>query len=239
MDWQDEEFETFLRQFRPSKPKALPTHRPRIVALGTAAVIVVAVIITARYGSKGPEPNDSTQTPASTPSGSASLPGGMNQRGGGDVRPNAVPDHFPSAEETSAGAAKGTAIVSDLPTLSPLRGARQRSSPPSNGTVSSIMGAANRRLRVGGNVEAPRKLVDVAPIYPDDAQTAGIEGIVILEIVIGEDGLVIETSVLRSIPELDQAAIDAVSQWQYETTLLNGDPVEIEMIVTINFTLAH
>ena len=49
--------------------------------------------------------------------------------------------------------------------------------------------------------------------------------------------LLIETEVLRSIPELDQAAIDAVSQWQFEPTLFNGEPVEVEMNVTINFTL--
>ena len=47
----------------------------------------------------------------------------------------------------------------------------------------------------------------------------------------------IEVQVVRSIPELDQAAIDAVSQWQYQPTLLNGEPVEIECTVTINFTL--
>ena len=76
------------------------------------------------------------------------------------------------------------------------------------------------------------------PVYPEAAKAAGIEGVVILEIVIGEDGSVIEVQVVRSIPELDQAAIDAVSQWQYEPTLLNGEPVEIEMTVTINFTLA-
>jgi periplasmic protein TonB len=55
--------------------------------------------------------------------------------------------------------------------------------------------------------------------------------------VIGEDGTVIGTSVLRSIPALDQAAVDAVRQWVFEPTVLNGEPVEIEMAVTINFTL--
>ena len=69
----------------------------------------------------------------------------------------------------------------------------------------------------------------------DDA--AKIEGVVILGIVIGEDGTVIDTTVLRSIPALDQAAVDAVRQWMFEPTVLNGEPVEIEMAVTINFTL--
>jgi protein TonB len=60
---------------------------------------------------------------------------------------------------------------------------------------------------------------------------------VVLQIAIGEDGSVIEALVLRSIPMLDQAAIDAVIQWVYQPTLLNGMPVEVEMTVTINFTL--
>jgi protein TonB len=60
---------------------------------------------------------------------------------------------------------------------------------------------------------------------------------VILEITIGKDGSVASARVLRSIPELDQAAIDAVLQWVYEPTLLNGEPIDVKSIVTINFTL--
>ena len=55
---------------------------------------------------------------------------------------------------------------------------------------------------------------------------------------IGEDGSVTNVVVLRSIPMLDEAAIESVLQWQYEPTLLNGVPVEVEMNVTVNFTLA-
>ena len=58
-----------------------------------------------------------------------------------------------------------------------------------------------------------------------------------MRITIGEDGSVINVVVVRSIPMLDQAAIESVLQWQYEPTLLNGVPVEVEMIVTVNFTL--
>jgi TonB family protein len=94
---------------------------------------------------------------------------------------------------------------------------------------------ANQRLRVGGAVKPPKKVVDVQPVYPEDAKAAGLEGYVILDIVIGEDGSVIEAGVMRSIPALDSAAIDAVRQWQFEPTLLNGEPVEIEMTVSIKF----
>jgi protein TonB len=109
--------------------------------------------------------------------------------------------------------------------------------PSLNGPATSTSVAVNRRLKVGGAVRPPKKLVDVKPEYPEDARTAKIEGVVILGIVIGEDGSVLDTTVLRSIPALDQAAVDAVSQWVFEPTLLNGEPVEIEMSVTVNFTL--
>jgi protein TonB len=92
------------------------------------------------------------------------------------------------------------------------------------------------RLKVG-EVDPPELLTRVNPIYPQEAQEAGIEGLVVLDIVVGEDGSVIDVSVFRSVPELDQAAIDAVSQWRYSPTFVNGEPVEVELSVTVNFTL--
>lgn len=220
MDWQDDEFEAFLRQFQPSTPKALPTHRWPVVALAGAAVIVAAVVIPTWYGSKGSAVNDSTQTPASTPSAST------NTR-----------NRVPQATATPPDAEPRTAAVPASPTLLPFRPAKQPGSAPSTGPVSATSDAGAHRVRVGGAIRPPIKLVDVRPVYPEGAQTLGIDGGVILAIVIGEDGSVIETEVLSSIPELDQAAIDAVSQWLFETTLLNGEPVEVEMVVTVNFTL--
>ena len=90
-------------------------------------------------------------------------------------------------------------------------------------------------LRVGGDIKAPRKIKDVKPVYPPAAREAGINGVVIIEVKIGTDGRVEEGQVLKSIPLLDEAALDAVKQWQFEPTLLNGAPVPIMMTVTINF----
>lgn len=92
-------------------------------------------------------------------------------------------------------------------------------------------------VRVGGNVRVPKKLVNAAPVYPATAQNAGVQGVVILELHIGTDGAVVNAQVLRSIPLLDQAAIDAVRQWRYEPTLLNGAAVPLIMTATVNFTL--
>jgi TonB family protein len=92
-------------------------------------------------------------------------------------------------------------------------------------------------VRVGGKVRPPKKIKDVKPVYPEAAKTARVAGIVIIEATIGADGKVIDTKVLRSVPMLDQAAINAVRQWEFTPTLLNGAPVPVVMTVTINFTL--
>ena len=90
-------------------------------------------------------------------------------------------------------------------------------------------------IRVGGKVKPPTKIKDVRPVYPPLALSARVSGVVIIEATIGPDGKVIDTKVLRSVPMLDQAALDAVQQWGYSPTLLNGVPVPVVMTVTINF----
>ena len=74
-------------------------------------------------------------------------------------------------------------------------------------------------------------------MYPTVAQAARVQGVVILEAVIGPDGKVADVKVLRSVPLLDDAAISAVRQWEYTPTLLNGVPVPVIMTVTVNFTM--
>jgi len=78
---------------------------------------------------------------------------------------------------------------------------------------------------------------NVPPVYPPIAQSARVAGMVIIEATIGADGKVKDAKVLRSIPLLDQAALDAVRQWVFTPTLLNGVPVPVIMTVTVNFTL--
>jgi TonB family protein len=91
-------------------------------------------------------------------------------------------------------------------------------------------------LRIGGKIQAPKKIKDVQPVYPAMAQSARVSGAVTIEATIGPDGKVIDARVVRSIPLLDQAALDAVRQWEYLPTLLNGVPVPVLVTVTINFT---
>jgi protein TonB len=91
-------------------------------------------------------------------------------------------------------------------------------------------------VRVGGQIKPPTKIKDVTPVYPAIARSARVAGAVVIEATIGEDGKVVDAKVVRSIPLLDQAALDAVQQWEYMPTLLNGVPVPVLVTVTINFT---
>jgi len=92
-------------------------------------------------------------------------------------------------------------------------------------------------VRVGGNIRTPTKVRDVKPVYPPEALTARVQGVVIIEAVIGPDGSVENARVLRPVPMLSEAALAAVSQWRFTPTEVNGTPAAVLMTVTVNFTL--
>ncbi|WP_239493063.1 energy transducer TonB [Luteitalea sp. TBR-22] len=96
-------------------------------------------------------------------------------------------------------------------------------------------GRSRPPLRVGGVVGPPTKIRHVPPTYPAEALSAGISGVVILEITVDPDGAVVDARPVRSMPGLDAAAIDSVKQWRYAPTWLNGEPVSIVLTVTVNF----
>src|SRR6185295_9546962 len=79
-------------------------------------------------------------------------------------------------------------------------------------------------VKVGGSVRAPSRIAAAAPVYPPVAIAARVQGQVILEALIDEQGRVGAVRVLRSVPLLDAAAVDAVRTWRYTPTLLNGVP---------------
>jgi protein TonB len=92
-------------------------------------------------------------------------------------------------------------------------------------------------MRVGGDILAPKKIHDVAPKYPVVAQQARIEGAVIIEAVIGADGRVLSARSLRPMPFLEEAALEAVRQWVFTPTRLNGEAIPVVMTVTVSFQL--
>ena len=98
---------------------------------------------------------------------------------------------------------------------------------------------AGKPVRVGGNIKVPHKVKDVPPVYPEAMQAAGIEGLVRMDAIIGTDGRVVSARVLSTEvhPELARAAEEAVRQWVFTPTLLNNIAVEVEMTVSVDFSL--
>jgi protein TonB len=92
-------------------------------------------------------------------------------------------------------------------------------------------------LRLGAGMVPPRKTKDVKPIYPSGALSDQARGAVVLEAIVNIDGKVEDAKVIRSIPQLDQAAIDAVRQWEFVPARLNGSVVAVIITVIVNFAV--
>lgn len=153
------------------------------------------------------------------------------------VSPNAAPLVAPdgiaqeSGIEQAVTSAAQVGVVFGVASSAP-EGFGWRDSTPE---VISPVPAAPVRLHSG--IEPPQKTANLAPVYPAIAMAAHIEGIVILETTIDETGQVVDARILRSVPALDAAALEAVRQWRYRPALLNGVPIPVIMTVTVRFAL--
>ena len=99
--------------------------------------------------------------------------------------------------------------------------------------------ATPQRVRVSAGVTQGLKVKNVNPVYPQMAKIARVQGPVVLAAVIGKDGTIQNLHVLSTAsPLLNQAAIDAVKEWRYRPYILNGEPVEVDTQITVNFTLS-
>ena len=105
--------------------------------------------------------------------------------------------------------------------------------------VGLTISAAPQRIKVGGNVQSAMIVQKVPPVYPADAKAARVQGTVHLAAVIGMDGTMQEVHALSGPAELIQASMDAVKQWVYKPTFLNGNPVQVETTIDINYTLSN
>jgi protein TonB len=97
----------------------------------------------------------------------------------------------------------------------------------------------DKPIRVGGNVSAANLIRQVKPVYPPLAKAARVQGTVKFEATIGKDGTIQNLHMISGPPLLVQAAMQAVQQWQYKPTLLNGEPVEVLTTIDVNFTLSQ
>jgi protein TonB len=102
----------------------------------------------------------------------------------------------------------------------------------------SLVPTPVKRMRIASRVAEANLIHDVPPQYPPEAGRARIEGTVVLMAVIGKDGTVTDVRVENGLPILAQAAIDAVKQWRYKPYMIDGEPVEVDSRITINFNLS-
>jgi protein TonB len=169
-----------------------------------------------------PPPPPAAPTPAVPTSAPAVNPNLAPLSAPPSVTPEAaiapVPTGFGLSTSFATGVPGGTGTTAVIPSAPP---------PP----------ASVEMLRVGGIIRPPARLVYVPPSYPPIAQTARIEGDVILEAVIDETGAVRDVKVIKSVAMLDRAAIDAVAKWRYSPTRLNGVAVPVIMTITVRFAL--
>jgi TonB family protein len=124
------------------------------------------------------------------------------------------------------------AIVAPMPNPAP----RAEASIAVATSTSEIDG---QRIKVGGNVQSSKLIRQPRPVYPPEAKAARIQGVVKFMAVIAKDGTMKQLEVISGHPLLVPSALEAVKQWVYETTLLNGNPVEVQTQIDVNYTLSQ
>ena len=105
------------------------------------------------------------------------------------------------------------------------------------GTGGGSAGPVGGPLRIGGTIGPPRKIKDAKPSYPQIAVFQQARGTIVIDITIGTDGKVQDARIVQSVPLLDQAALEAVRQWEYEPTRVDGFLVTVVMTVIVNFSI--
>jgi protein TonB len=122
-------------------------------------------------------------------------------------------------------------IISSVPQAAP--------PPPPPPVVKEAPKPVVQRIRVGGNVQQARLINQPKPVYPPLAKQARIQGVVRFNAIIGKDGAIMNLQVVSGHPLLVPSALEAVRQWRYQPTLLNGEPVEVVTQIDVNFTLSQ
>jgi protein TonB len=209
-------------------PVAPRIQSPRTHLVMPAMVAPVPDIVFAAPRSSGMTTGvASTKPPAAAPAPA--------RRADADPSPNAAPVEAPSAILPESGLENlaPAGIEGGVPGGVPggVAGGVLDGAPPMPGPP------GDTPIRVGRDVRAPRKIKHVDPVYPNSALTGGAHGTVIIEATIGPDGKVQDLRLLRAVPAFNQSALDAVRQWEYEPTVVNGVRVSVVMTVLVTFSL--
>ena len=108
-----------------------------------------------------------------------------------------------------------------------------------------VLGSADKtvgrpdQIRIGGQAQQAKLVTKIQPVYPAAAKAAGIQGLVVLEAVLSAEGVPEDIRVVSSpSDDLSQSALDAVRQWRYSPTLLNGEPISVVTEINVNYTLS-
>ena len=110
---------------------------------------------------------------------------------------------------------------------------------PMHAIIAAGAEQANGPIRISGGVASGQIISKVAPVYPPEAKEKGIQGTVVLHAIIGKDGTIQQLAVISGPEELQASAMEAVKQWVYKPYLLNGEPVEVETTITVNYALGN
>jgi protein TonB len=121
-------------------------------------------------------------------------------------------------------------IIGSVPTAAP---------PPPPPVKEAPKAVTPKQIRVGGNVQSAKLISQPRPVYPPLARQARIQGVVKFNAVIGRDGAIQNLTLVSGHPLLVPSASEAVRQWRYQPTLLNGEPVEVVTVIDVNFTLSQ
>ena len=197
----------------------IPTPFNRLAFEIDRSVRLVDVTLPAQPATKQRTPSDNGAALVSNPVAAAPV----------DAPPTITPDTSDDVAVAPEGLVQNTRDVASV-----VQGLGVAEIPP---TLPPIAPRPQTPVRIGPGLVAPRKIFHVDPLYPSIARSAHVEGVVILEAVIDRSGRVESARVLRSTPMLNQAALDAVRQWRFTPTLLNGVAVPIVMTVTVTFRL--
>jgi protein TonB len=211
-----------------------------------AAAVANAPKTAASTGALGAAPKTSTTAPATAPAAQATptpgtpdvaaapsanrpelrafTPPAVNRSG----QPSSIVDAPPAVDASPA--APISLIYAPVPRVT---------LPPPPAPAVPPLTPANPRIRVDGNLQAAKLVKQVAPVYPPLAKTARVQGAVRFQAIIGKDGVIRNLDVIGGAALLQQAAIDAVKQWTYRPTLLNGQAVEVSTTIEVRFSLGQ
>lgn len=166
------------------------------------------------------------------------------------MAPKQVPKEIAMIKEDELPIATSVGVVGGVPGGVPggaaggviggiIGGVASAAPPPPPPPVKAEAPAAPKRINVGGNVQQARLVNQPRPQYPPLAKQARIQGTVRFTAIIGRDGAIMDLRVVSGHPLLVPSATDAVKQWRYQPTLLNGEPVEVVTQIDVNFTLSQ